>query len=604
MSNVVTRYGMEIDLSRERKTACPKCQRENRDHSGDNLNVYGLDSNGRHRGAFCFACSYAIPSVEKMEESGFTFEYDEEYEYMGLEFNEDIHQKLKSSTGLDPKGYRGITKEVSQFFGVRYEYDETTGKVSKSLYPVTKNYELSGYKVRIHPKEFGNSFGETGKECDFFGQFRFKTHAGICVIVGGEVDMLSAYQMLKSQQKDKKYDEITVVSSTIGESGTSKQAAGQYEWFNHFKKIVICLDNDEAGRKATEELVKTLPKGKAHIMKMRRKDPNEYIWDKENGIPRDHVSEFISDFWAMKAYTPAGVHASTSLYDQALERLDLDMISLPPFMQKASSMMGGGLVLKEITLCLARTSIGKTTLVSGLVRHWALHEQNHVLGVLSLEADAGKFSQNLLSYHLQTPLHRMSANERRVFLNQEHIKEKVKQLYEKPDGTPTMYVCDDRGASWDQVKEKILEMIISMGITILCVDPYSDLLSAMSVSEQEEVATWFKKVMKEYGVTPVIISHVRKSANGVDSGPLTEDDAQGSSFLVKAAGQTIALERDKQAEDPMDRNRTKITILKNRDFSETGPAGSMYYDVHTANLYDFDEWVANNPRMLEKKVDF
>ena len=44
-------------------------------------------------------------------------------------------------------------------------------------------------------------------------------------------------------------------------------------------------------------------------------------------------------------------------------------------------------------------------------------------------------------------------------------------------------------------------------------------LSSMSVSEQEEVATWFKKIMKEYGVTPIIISHVRKSANGVDSGP-------------------------------------------------------------------------------------
>ena len=53
---------------------------------------------------------------------------------------------------------------------------------------------------------------------------------------------------------------------------------------------------------------------------------------------------------------------------------------------------------------------------------------------------------------------------------------------------------------------------------------------------------------------------------------------------MKAAGQTIALERDKQAEDPMERNRTRITILKNRDFSETGPAGSMYYDVATANL--------------------
>ena len=181
-------------------------------------------------------------------------------------------------------------------------------------------------------------------------------------------------------------------------------------------------------------------------------------------------------------------------------------------------------------------------------------------GVLSLEADAGKFSMNLLSYHLQVPLHRMSKEERKDFLSRPDIKEQIDKLYIKQDGTPTLYVCDDRGASWEQIKEKILEMIISMGMTILVVDPYSDLLSGMSVSEQEEVATWFKKIMKEYGVTPIIVSHVRKSSNGGNSGQLTEDDAQASSFLVKEAGQTLALERDKQSEDPTERNRTYINI--------------------------------------------
>jgi hypothetical protein len=226
-----------------------------------------------------------------------------------------------------------------------------------------------------------------------------------------------------------------------------------------------------------------------------------------------------------------------------------------------------------------------------LTRHFALNEQKEVIGVLSLEADAGKFSQNLLSYHLGVPLHRMNKEDRVLYLERPDIKAEVERLYVKPDGTPTLYVCDDRGANWEQIKEKILEMIIAMGVTVLIVDPYSDLLSGMSVSEQEEVATWFKKIMKEFGITPLIVSHVRKSSGGANSAPLTEDDAQGSSFLVKASGQTIALERDKQAEDPIERNKTTVTILKNRDFSETGPAGIMYYDIQTANLYDFDDFM-------------
>ena len=603
-TKVVVRYGQEIDLSYERKGACVRCQREGRDRSCNNMHFYGLDENGKHKGGHCFSCGYTIASEEHMEKSGFVYEYDEEFDNMGSLFNNEIHDQIKSETGVDTKGYRGIRTDISKWFGVRYQYSEEDGSVMKSLYPCTKNYEISGYKVRNHPKDFRGAIGEVGAECDLFMQFRFKTHSGICVITAGEVDALSAYGLLKTQHKDKKYDEIAVVSPTIGETGAAKQVQKHYSFFNQFKKCIVMFDQDPAGIKAAQEVCKVLPKGKAYIATLRKKDVNEYIWDKERNTAVDFTSEFISDFWAAKPYTPAGVHASTTLYEQALERLDLDMISLPPFMKTAANMLGSGLVLREITLCLAKTSIGKTTLVSGLCRHWALNEPKHVLGVLSLEADAGKFSQNMLSYHLQVPLHRMDASQRREYLNQPHIMEKVKQLYERPDGTPTMYVCDDRGATWEQVKEKILEMIISMGITILCVDPYSDLLSSMTVSEQEEVATWFKKIMKEYGVTPIIISHVRKGANGADAGPLTEDDAQGSSFLVKAAGQTIALERDKQAEDPMERNRTKITILKNRDFSETGPAGSMYYDIATANLYDYDEWVASHPEMLKPKVDF
>ena len=573
--------------------ACPNCG------STDNLAIYDDGS------YYCFSdCGYKKISDEvkeqfkdkrkgkvKVKSMNDTSEETQVVKSTKPAITQAENQQIKSETGIDTKGYRGIRTEISKQFGVRYEYSEENGSVIKSYYPCTRGYELSGYKVRKHPKDFSLHFGATGKDCELFGQFKFKTNNNTILIVGGEHDNLAAYQMLSDAQKNKQYDPVAVVSPTIGESGAHKQIQAQYAFFNQFKKCVVAMDSDEAGEAALEKIAKVLPRGKVYVMKMRRKDPNAYIWDKETGKLVGAEQEFINDFWAAQPYTPAGVYASTSLYKAALDRMDLEMISLPSFMKEASRMLGNGLVKNEITLILAKTSIGKTTLMSALTRHLALNEPNEVIGVLSLEADAGKFSQNMLSYHLQQPMHRMSKEERLEFLNREDVKHKVKQLYEKPDGTPTLYVCDDRGASWEQVKDKLLEMIISMGVTVLVVDPYSDLLSGMSVSEQEEVATWFKKIMKEYSITPIIVSHVRKSSGGANTGPLTEDDAQGSSFLVKASGQTIALERDKQNPDPMERNRTTITILKNRDFSETGPAGSMYYDIATANLYDYDDWV-------------
>ena len=236
MSKVVTRYGIEVDLSYEHKTACGRCRSRGLDNSGDNMHCYGLEKDGKHKGAHCFSCGFSIPSEEHMEKSGWGYEYDEEFDNMGLEFNKEVHDKLKENTGLDSKGYRGILPETSKFFGNRYEYSETTGEVVKTYYPVTDKYEISGYKVRSHPKDFRNPLGTVGKDCDFYGQFRFKTHTGICVIVGGEIDQNSAYQMLKTQQKDKRYDEIAVVSSTVGEGAAFKQAQGQYEFLNQFKK--------------------------------------------------------------------------------------------------------------------------------------------------------------------------------------------------------------------------------------------------------------------------------------------------------------------------------------------------------------------------------
>ena len=577
-----------------RHEECEKCG------SSDGKAVY--DDNSSH----CFVCQHTVLSEEFKEEldSKRTNKVQVKSAVRDINESKDMEIKpsitqeknteIKSQTSIDSANYRGIRTDVSKQFGVRYEHQGSTGEISKTFYPCTRSYELSGYKVRKHPKDFSLHYGATGKDCELFGQFKFKTSNNVVLIVGGEHDALAAFQMLSDAQKNKQYDPVAVVSPTVGETGAHKQIQAQYAFFNQFKKCIIAMDSDEAGQAALEKIAKVLPRGKVHVMKMRRKDPNAYLWDKTSNKLVGAEQEFINDFWAAQPYTPAGVYASTSLYKAALDRMDLEMISLPLFMKQAAKMLGNGLVKNEITLILAKTSIGKTTLMSALTRHLALNETNEVIGVLSLEADAGKFSQNMLSYHLQTPLHRLSKDERCEFLSRDDIKEKVKQLYEKEDGSPTLYVCDDRGASWEQVKEKLLEMIISMGVTVLVVDPYSDLLSGMSVSEQEEVATWFKKIMKEYGITPIIVSHVRKSSGGANAAPLTEDDAQGSSFLVKASGQTLALERDKQNPDPMERNRTSITILKNRDFSETGPAGSMYFDIATANLYDFDEWLENN----------
>lgn len=593
-SYIVERLGMSIDLSLEGKVACPKCVSKGKDRSGNNFHVYGLDGDGNHRGGVCFSCEYTIPSVSWLEENG-QEEREEEYvEVMGQEFNKEVYNSIQKRTGTDPKGYRYISKETSEFFKVRYSYDESTGQVKETLYPITKDGKMSGYKVRKHPKDFANPWGETGKDCDMFGQFHFATQSGICMIVGGEHDAMAAFQMMRAAQSSDKFDPVAVVSASVGEAGAVKQVQTNYQFFNRFKKVIICMDNDDAGRRAAQKVAKVLPRGKAWIMTMRSgiKDPNKYL---EMGKGK----EFVSDFWGAKVWTPAGVHASSSLYDAALSYAEIKQLSLPPFLPKAREMFGGtGLVKGEITVIFAKTSVGKSSFVDAFTINWALFEPEEVVGVLSLEATVEKYSTNLFSNYLGVKLIRMTnAEERIAYLKSPEVKAQLDKLLKTEDGVDRFFVCDDRGADVEVVKEKLQEMVIQSGVTILIIDPFSDLMAGMDLNSQEEFVAWLKKFLKEYPhVSLVLVCHTRK---GEKNEALREEDIIGTSTIMKSAAQTISLERDKLAENPILRNVTKVTIHKNRHYSETGSADEVYYDWKTAQLYNFAEWLKEHPEAMQ-----
>jgi twinkle protein len=57
----------------------------------------------------------------------------------------------------------------------------------------------------------------------------------------------------------------------------------------------------------------------------------------------------------------------------------------------------------------------------------------------------------------------------------------------------------------------------------------------------------------------------------------------------------IGLERSQQAEDPEDRNKTTVRVLKNRFSGETGVACSLAYDKDTARLTETHVMDTTNP---------
>lgn len=577
-------------------TSCEQCG------SKDNFALY-VDDDGYESG-HCFGCQFTIPSreyLEQQEDSKSSNSSRVKTKSKHLEEDMEIkpsnkpaisdeeNKEIKSYTSLKGNGFRGIRDDIYAMFGVRHSYDESTGEVIEQYYPVTQDGQLSGYKIREVPKNF-RSKGRTGADCELFGQFKFNRGGKYVMLVEGEVDQLSAYQMLIDYNKSRGSDfETAVVSPTTG-ANSKKQIAAQYKFFDSFEQIILCMDNDKAGQDAAEEIIKHLPKGKVKVMKMKYKDPNEYL-------TKDKQREFISDFYNAKTYTPAGVVGSSQLYERLLESTLVKKIPLPPFMQKLDEMLGS-VELGTIGVIAAGSGAAKTTVANELIYYW-LFNSPYKVGVVSLELTCGQYAQAMLSRHIENKIANIKdPAEKLKFLEQDRVKEKAEELFKTPDGQDRFMIIDERDGSIEVLQDKIEEMVIACGVKVIILDPISDLFDGLPLEAQANLMKWQKSIVKNYNVTFINIAHIRKGSSNKESAStgafVPEEAVIGASQQVKSASWVIMLQRDKYNESDLIRNCTHIMLTKNRSNGVTGKAGSMYYCNQTHRLYDFDEYCSEH----------
>lgn len=576
-----------------RKIPCPKCREQGYDQKGDNLVVYSDNS------TYCFACGYS----ERGDRRYLGEEVQEQRENTKPKISFEQNELLKENT-VSNVTFRAIRPETNKFFGVRYEVDDD-GELFKQYVPCTIAGELSGYKPRELPKKFGTPIGAVGSECDMIGQFRFKTNRQTVLIVGGEVDQLSAYQMLRDSQIARgkgEYEAIAVVAPSVGESGCSKQVAKQYEFFNQFDKIVVGLDSDDAGRKAVEKLVKVLPKGKVFIAEWTRKDPNSYIWDNTKQEEVHHEREFVNEFYRAKKYVPAGILGSNVLYQKVIENAKIPKIPLPPFMRELEGMMAGGIPLGYIVNFGAASGVGKSSVVNEMIYHWIFNSP-HLIGVVSMELDAGQYGEVMLSRHIGKKIALIADPEEKVeFLESEAVEKAATELFQHEDGSSRWHLLDDRDGSLDAVKGVVEELIVSCGCRVIVLDPLQDLLDGLSNEDQAVFMRWQKSMVKSHQITFININHMRKSGVGEKANSagafITEEDFAGSSTIFKSAGANVLMTRNKYAEDPIEKNTTSVIMSKCRWTGFTGNAGQYFYDNETHTLYDKESFFQSRPPMF------
>lgn len=585
--DLAEKYG--INLSYSHKTGCPRCIKNGNDNSRNNLQVYS-----NTQSAHCFACGFTIASAEHKAKMGWDEEDDESEEEVSTRepITDDEHTQLKSYTDTKAKGWRGLRDDISRIAGVRYSYDEETGQPDRQYVPCTIDGKLTGYKVRIFPKEFGSPVGVTGKDCDMIGQFRYKTGGKTILIVGGEVDYLSADQMLWDYQVNKgneDYNRVPVVTSSVGENGW-KQVQKHYDFFNQFDKIIVGLDNDAAGKKAADKMAEVLPKGKVYIAEWSKKDPNDML---QAGLEK----QFIADFYRAKPWTPTGALGSGELSSKMREEARLEKVKFPAFMEQVNEMTAGGITLGRIVNIGAASGIGKTIFVDEYI-YDMIFTCPYQAGIVSMELSAGQYGLSMLSRHIGVKIADMTTEERVAFLELETTKQAERELFFRPDGSHRFHLVDDRDGSLEALKSVVEQLVVQCGCRIIVLDPLQDILDGLTNEEQAIFMKWMKGMIKSYSMTFININHVRKSGGGgkqnSNGAMISEEDFAGSSTIFKSGALNILLVRDKMAEDEIERNTTYVYISKNRDNGITGPAGSVFYDKNTHRLVDKMKWLSKD----------
>jgi twinkle protein len=454
---------------------------------------------------------------------------------------------------------RKITKEAAEFFDVRVSYGEN-GEIEAHYYPYDDG---KAYKVRKLPKEFT----WIGKSSGLFGKDKFNASGRRLIIVEGEIDALSVAQA--SLDKYKRVYPVVAMSS----AAMTKSLLENRDWIRSFNEVVLCLDNDDAGKKATEEAIRIIGIDKARIAKLPCKDPNEVLQKYDS-------SRLLQCVFDATPYVPAGIIGKEELWE-ALQNYNKTVSTpYPPCLEgvntKLKGMRGG-----EITLFISGTGSGKSTVLREIMLH-ILETTDDKIGVVSLEESPAETARKLAGM----VLHKNPAKE-------ELPPDELKEAFDSVFGSDRVVLLDHQGSINDNSIVDQLEYMCLTGCKYLFIDHITILVSEgvenLTGNEaQDKVMNDLLRLVKRHPVWIGLVSHLRKApSNGksFEEGKLPSiDDIRGSGSIKQISFDIVSFARNLTADNERERNTIKMRILKSRHTGLTGTVRGAVYLYDTGRL--------------------
>ena len=525
---------------------CPQC---------GGSDPVSLNSNGS---AWCFSCSTHFPSYEEASEETI------------VEFKAPKNTFLNSYTGtFNELTDRGISKKTATKFGVRSVVD-LQGNVTQHIYPYFNGTEIVGTKTRTVADK-GWRTGGTFEGTGLFGEQLFSAKgAKYLTITEGECDAMAVSEMFQGKW--------AVVSVKRGAGSAVKDIRESIEFVESFQNVVLCFDNDRAGREAARNVARILKPGKVKIMSW----PNGYK-DANDMLRNKKFQEFTQAWWEAKTYTPSGIVELSSLKEEWLHREEKESISFP---WEGLNKKLYGLRQGELVTFTGGTGLGKSSVVREL-EHWLIKQTKDNIGIVALEENRWRTIDGIIS---------IEANDRLYLIEKRksYSDEQLTKLFDTVIEKDRVFVHSHLGVTdIEEFFSKLRYIIIGCECQWVIVDHLHMLVSVLSESDErrgiDSLMNRLRSLVEETGVGMLLVSHLRRAAGerGHEKGiEVSLSHLKGSQGIAQLSDCVIALERNQQADDKDEANTTKVRVLKSRYTGDTGLACSLKYNSETGRLHE------------------
>lgn len=532
--------------------------------SGDGLQVFEQED-GSYDG-HCFACGKHVEDPYEEKPKGYKPKFKRKTQEEIDKEIQEIFQEYQT-TALEA---RGLKKEYLEYFGIKIGVSEADGVTPLChYYPYTQENRLTGYKVRLIENKKMWSIGNQ-KDVDLFGwQQAVITGGKRLFITEGELDAAALFQVMKEDNKNnEKYAAFNpaVCSLPHGSGSAGKDIARLLPQINKcFKEVVLVFDMDEAGKKATKDVLKILPN--AMVADMPCKDANDCLL---KGYKKALIKAVM---WQASKPKNTTLIWGQDLHDRARKEAPWG-VSWPweDVTQRTRGIRKG-----ETIYVGAGQKMGKSELVNA-IGAWLIKEHGWKILLAKPEEANVKSYKMLASKIVGKIFHdpKVEFDFKAYDKAGEVLKDKLCML--------DLY----QHLGWETLKEDIIAAAAE-GVDAVFIDPITNLTNGMSPSDAntklQEISQSLAAMAMDLDIAIFIFCHLRNPEAGLPhdrGGHVLTLQFAGSRAMGRSCNYMFGLEGNKDPDLPKEeRNIRDLVLLDDREYGEVGTC-KLYWDDKTA----------------------